>query len=86
MVVPNIFLNKNLIMKLHIMKKNSISFTNELSLMDVYKNNIHKEVKEFDTLKTLFKEIKIIRPLSISKSKQIDFSPDASLLQFKVGI
>ncbi len=66
------------------MKKNKINFTRELSLMDVYKNNIHTEVKEFDILKTLFKEIKIIRPLVISKGKQIDFTPDSSLLQFKV--
>ena len=71
-------------MKLHILKKNSIQFSSGLSLQDVYKNSIHKEIKEFDLLKTLFKEIKIIRPLSISKEKQIDFSPDASLLQYKV--
>lgn len=68
------------------MKKNPIDFVKNgnYTLLDLYSSGIYNELKEFTVIKTLFKEVKIIRPLFISKTKQIDISPDTSLLQIKV--
>ncbi len=54
------------------------------SLFDVYTTEIYNEVKEFTTMKALFKEVKIIRPLNISKIKQIDLNPTIILCELKI--
>jgi len=54
------------------------------SLFDVYTTEVYNEVKEFTTMKALFKEVKIIRPLNISKIKQIDLNPTISLFEIKL--
>lgn len=54
------------------------------SLLDIYTSSIYNDIKEYTTIKTLFKEIKIIRPLNISKIKQIDLNPEISLLEIKI--
>jgi hypothetical protein len=85
-VVPNKFLNRNLILKVNIMKKNNLNFMNkeDYSLMDIYTTSIYNDVTEFTILKTLFKEIKIIRPLNIAKIKQLDLNPEVSLIEIKI--
>jgi hypothetical protein len=82
--VPNKFLNKNLILKLNIQKKNPNDYLNKLSMSEIFTSGIYNEVREFTIIKTLFKEVKIIRPLYMSKTKQIDITPDTSFLQIKV--
>jgi len=68
------------------MKKNNLNFMNQedYSLIDIYTTSIYNEIKEFSILKTLFKEIKIIRPLNISKIKQLDLNPEISLIEIKL--
>ena len=68
------------------MKKNNLGFMNkeDYSLIDIYTTNIYNDVTEFTILKTLFKEIKIIRPLNISKIKQLDLNPEVSLIEIKI--
>jgi len=68
------------------MKKNNLNFMNkdDYSLIDIFTTSIYNEVKEFSILKTLFKEIKIIRPLNISTIKQIDLNPEISLIEIKI--
>jgi hypothetical protein len=83
-IVPNKFLNKNLIMKLNIMKKNDLDYLKGYSLTEVFSSGAYEGLKEFTILKTLFKEVKIIRPLFISKTRQVDILPDTSLLQIKI--
>lgn len=56
----------------------------DYSLMDIYTSNIYNDVTEFAILKTLFKEIKIIRPLNITKIKQLDLNPEISLIEIKI--
>ena len=79
-------MNKNLIMKVNIMKKNNLTFMNpsNYSLFDVYTTGVYNEVQEFTTMKALFKEVRIIRPLNISKIKQIDLNPSISLFEIKI--
>jgi hypothetical protein len=57
---------------------------NKYSLSEIFSTGLYNEVKEFTILKTFFKEVKVIRPLCISKTKQIDISPEYSLLQIKI--
>jgi hypothetical protein len=68
------------------MFKNSNDFikTKDYSLCEILKSGLYNEIKEFTVLKTFFKEVKVIRPLCISKTKQIDISPEDSLLQVKI--
>lgn len=68
------------------MKKNNLNFMNkeDYSLMDIYTSSIYNDVTEFTILKTLFKEIKIIRPLNIAKIKQLDLNPEVSLIEIKI--
>jgi len=73
-------------MKINILKKNNLNFINQqdYSLLDIYTTNIYNEVKEFTILKTLFKEVKIIRPLNIERIKQLDLNPENSLIEIKI--
>jgi len=71
-------------MKLDIMLKNENEFIENLSLGEIFNRGIYNESNEFNVIKTLFKEVKIIRPLMISKTKQIDVLPDTSFLQIKI--
>lgn len=68
------------------MKKNNLSFMNpsNYSLLDVYTTGVYNEIKEFTTMKALFKEVRIIRPLNITKIKQIDLNPSISLFEIKL--
>ena len=68
------------------MKKNKIDhlYDGSYNLLDIYSSGVYNEVKEFTILKTLFKEVKVIRPIYISKINQIDILPDYSFLQLKV--
>lgn len=54
------------------------------TLLDIYTTGVYNEVNEFTTMKALFKEVKIIRPLNISKIKQIDLNPSISLFEIKL--
>lgn len=56
----------------------------DYSLLDIYTTSIYNDVKEFTVLKTLFKEVKIIRPLNISRIKQLDLNPEISLIEIKI--
>ena len=68
------------------MRKNKLDhlYDGTYNLLDIFSSGAYNEVKEFTILKTLFKEVKIIRPISISKINQIDILPDCSFLQMKV--
>ena len=86
-IVPKSYLNINLIMKLEIMKKNenSIDFKENSNTYLYYKLGNFANVQKFKTLKTLFKEVKVIKPLDISETKQTDLTLEISLLQIKVN-
>jgi hypothetical protein len=68
------------------MKRNPIEYIkdNNYTLIDIFTSGLYNDLKEFSIIKTFFKEVKVIRPLCISKTKQIDLSPDTSLLQIKI--
>jgi len=86
-VVPKSYLNVNLIMKLEIMKKNedAIDFKENSDTYLYYKTGYFANVQKFKTLKTLFKEVQVIKPLEISETKQTDLTLEMSLLQIKVN-
>jgi hypothetical protein len=68
------------------MLRNNIDFmkTRQYSLSEIFSSGLYNEIKEFTILKTFFKEVKVIRPLCISKTKQIEISPEYALLQVKI--
>lgn len=86
-IVPKSYLNVNLIMKLEILKKNedAIDFKENSDTYLYYKTGHFVNVQKFKTLKTLFKEVQVIKPLDISETKQTDLTLEMSLLQIKVN-
>lgn len=80
-IVPKNLLEYNLIMKLNLLTKNEVIVSNDLEPLDYYQSGYYNNVEEFKMLKTLFKEVRIIRPLNISETKQVDVLIDMSLLQ-----
>lgn len=85
-IVPKSFLNVQLIMKLQILKKNEdvIDFKENSDTYLYYKTGYFENVQKFKTLKTLFKEVKVIKPLGISETFQKDLTLELSLLQIKI--
>ena len=83
-IVPKNLLNSFLIMKVHLMIKNEISYSQEMNALDYYQNGYFETLEKYKILKTLFKEVSIIRPLEIGQIKQIDVLLDMSLLQAKI--
>jgi hypothetical protein len=86
-VVPKSYLNVHLIMKLEILKKNEdvIDFKESSDTYLYYKIGHFDNVQAFKNLKTLFKEVQVIKPLDISETRQIDLTLEMSLLQIKVN-
>ena len=85
-IVPKSFLNVQLIMKIQILTKNedAINFEENTDTFLYYKTGNFVNIQKYKILKTLFKEIKVIKPLKISEAKQIDLTLDSSLLQIKI--
>ena len=85
-IVPKNFLGTQLIMKLQILTKNEdmIEFKENSDTYLYYKTGHFTNVEKFKILKTLFKEVKVIKPFDISDTKQTDLTMDMSLLQIKI--
>jgi len=86
-IVPKSFLNVPLIMKLEILKKNedAIDIKESSDTYLYYKMGHFANVQKFKILKTLFKEVQVLKPLEISETKQTDLTLEMSLLQIKVN-
>ena len=84
-IVPKDLLNSTIIMRVNILKKNDISFSQEMDALDYYQNGYFSTVQNFKSLFTIFKLVKIIRPLKIQIMKQYDVLLDTSLLQIKIS-
>ena len=85
-IVPKDFLGGQLIMKLQILTKNDdmIEFQENSDTFLYYKTGHFTNEEKFKIMKTLFKEIKVIKPFNISDTKQTDLTMDMSLLQIKI--
>ena len=85
-IVPKNFLGSQLIMKLQILTINEdmIEFEENSDTFLYYKTGHFTNENKFKTLKTLFKEVKVIKPFNISDTKQTDLTMDMSLLQIKI--
>ena len=85
-IVPKDFLQGQLIMKLQILTKNEdmIEFQENSDTFLYYKTGHFTNEDKFKIMKTLFKEIKVIKPFNISDTKQTDLTMDTSLLQIKI--
>ena len=85
-IIPKNFLGLQLIMKLEILTKNEdmIEFEENSDTFLYYKTGHFTNEEKFKTLKTLFKEVKVIKPFNISDTKQTDLTMDMSLLQIKI--
>lgn len=85
--VPENFINSNLLMKVNIyLEKSSIFSENKDSeILNFYELGLLTNIEKYKLLKTIFKEVKIINPLNILNSKQIEPKIDISLLQTKIN-
>ena len=85
-IIPKNFLGLQLIMKIEILTKNEdlIDFKENSDTFLYYKMGHFTNEEKFKTVKTLFKEVKIIKPFNISDTKQTDLTMDMSLLQIKI--
>ena len=84
-IVPKDLLNSTIIMRVNILKKNDISFSQEMDALDYYQNGYFSTVQKFKSLSTIFKLVNVIRPLKIEIMKQYDVLLDTSLLQIKIS-
>ena len=84
-IVPKYLLNSTVIMRVNVLKKNDISFSQEMDALDYYQNGYFSTVQNFKSLFTIFKLVNIIRPLKIEIMKQYDVLLDTSLLQIKIS-
>ena len=86
-IVPKNLLNVQLIMKLEILTKNeaAIDFKENSDTYLYYKTGHFVNVQKYKVLKTLFKEVKVVKPFEISDTRQIDLTLDTSLLQIKIN-
>lgn len=79
--VPNSYLNNSILLKANLVKKTNTSFLNHIPITNI---TTFKTTEEFTLVKTLFKEIKIIKPFLLNQPKQLDCTPDISLFQIKL--
>ena len=84
-IVPKDLLNSNVIMRVNVLKKNDISFSQEMDALDYYQNGYFSTVQKFKSLFIIYKMVNIIRPLKIELMKQNDVLLDTSLLQIKIS-
>lgn len=86
--VPPHLVNKNILLKVNILKRNYFSPDVQLNnpskdLLKIFESGSYMFNEEFTPIKTLFKEVKIIRPVTISSVSQFDLSSENSLIQIK---
>ena len=91
-IIPKSLVGKNIIMKLKLMIKdeqkinqfNNLNDDEDTDTIDYYTHELYKTSEHYTLIKTLFKEIQIIKPVNILSLKQFDFSVETSLLQLKI--
>ena len=85
--VPESYISSNLLMKVNIyLEKISIFSENKDSeILNFYELGLLNNIEKYKLLKTIFKEVKVINPLNILNSKQIEPKIDISLIQTKIN-
>ena len=84
-LIPNSYVNNNMSLKVDIMKRNVMHKPKAFNLNDFSIYNINeKRNKKFSVLLSLSKQVKVVRPLYVSQTKQLDCSPECSILQIKI--
>ncbi|MCQ2820820.1 MAG: hypothetical protein MJ252_26470 [archaeon] len=83
-VVPKEYLNKNLIMKIHLVAKENLDFIQEMNALDIYQSGYYNLLDQHKILKTFYKEIQIIRAIELMDIKQTDMTMDTTLIQARL--
>ena len=87
-IVPENFINSSLLMKVNIyLEKYSFFAENneEADILNLYQLGILNNIEKYKLLKTIFKEVKVINPLNILTSKQLEPKMGITLLQTKIN-
>ena len=87
-ILPENFINSSLLMKVNIyLEKYSFFSENneETDILNLYQLGILNNIEKYKLLKTIFKEVKVINPLNILTSKQLDPKIGITLLQTKIN-
>ena len=90
-IVPKTIVGSTSLMKIQLMIKNEKNkefientIKKNIEPMTIYKRGLYKAIEEYKLLKTIFKEIQIIRPINITSIRQIDLSVESFLLQVHI--
>ena len=87
-IVPENFINSSLLMKVNIyLEKYSFFAENneEADILNLYQLGILNNIEKYKLLKTIFKEVKVINPLNLLTSKQLEPKMGITLLQTKIN-
>ena len=87
-IVPQNFINSSLLMKVNIyLEKYSFFAENneETDILNLYQLGILNNIEKYKLLKTIFKEVKVINPLNLLTSKQLEPKMGITLLQTKIN-
>ena len=87
-LVPENYINLNLLMKVNIYFENDSVFSEnnkEEDILNLYQMGIFNYIEKYKLLKTIFKEVKVINALDILNLKQIEPKIDTTLLQTKIN-
>ena len=87
-IVPENYINYNLLMKVNIYLENYNKFSEdykENEILNLFQLGILNNIDKYKFLKTIFKEVKVINPLNIINLKQLEQKIDLSLLQTKIN-
>lgn len=87
-IVPENYINANLLMKVNIYIDNYSIFSDnnkENDILNLYQLGMFNNIDKYKLLKTIFKEVKVINPLNIINVKQIEQKIDLTLLQTKIN-
>ena len=87
-MVPENYINLNLLMKVNIYIDNNSEFcenNKESDILNLYQLDILNNIEKYKLLKTIFKEVKVLNPLNILNIKQLEPRIDTTLLQTKIN-
>ena len=84
-IAPNSLIDNNILLQLNLLIKNEEStYNDDVNALDFYQNEYFNTIDKYKTIKTLFKEVKIVRPLKLSNLRQFDLKLESALLQAKI--
>ena len=87
-IVPENYINSSLLLKVNIYLEKYNLFSENIKdtdILNLYQLGLLNNIDKYKLLKTIFKEVKVINPLNVLNSKQLEPKIDITLLQTKIN-